>query len=175
MLEALAAALLVGVINTLADYISVELKLQSKPIYIFARIALTCYCVGGFVGARARQLMMGTMGGLMIGAFVSAAYYLLAPSWESTALVVAWLVFWVGFSLLEALLQEGTGIVDGLLQGVAAAALSAGFFYAISNVWAAPESRDPNIWRELVRWSAAFSPGLVILFWRRPGGLTTSG
>lgn len=173
MLEALATALLVGVINTLADYISVELKLESKPIYIFARIALTCYCVGGIVGARARQLMMGAMGGLMIGAFVSGAYYLLAPSWGSTALVVAWLVFWVGFSLLEALLQEGT-IVGGLLQGVAAAALSAGFFYAISNVWAAPASRDPNIWRELVRWSVGFAPGLVILFWRRPGGLTTS-
>jgi hypothetical protein len=30
-LEALAAAFLVGVINTLTDYISVELKLQSKP------------------------------------------------------------------------------------------------------------------------------------------------
>jgi len=37
MLEALATAFLVGVINTLADYISVELKLQSKPIYLFAR------------------------------------------------------------------------------------------------------------------------------------------
>src|SRR3954471_24554695 len=174
MLEALAAALLVGVINTLADYISVELKLQSKPIYLFARIALTCYCVGGIVGARARQLMMGTMGGLMIGVFVSAAYTLLAPSWESTALVAAWLAFWVGFSLLKALLQE-TGIVDGLLQGVAAAALSAVFFYAISNVWAAPASRDdPNIWRELVKWSAAFWPGLVILFWGRLERLTTS-
>lgn len=175
MLEALATALLVGVINTLADYISVELKLESKPIYLFARVALTCYCVGGIVGARARQLMMGAMGGLMIGAFVSAAYYLLAPSWGSTGLVVAWLVFWVGFSLLEALLQERIGIVAGLLLGVAAAALSAGFFYVISNLWAAPVSRDPNIWRELVRWSAAFLPGLVILFWRRPGGLTTSG
>jgi hypothetical protein len=175
MLEALAAALLVGVINTLGDYISVELKLQSKPIYVFARIALTCYCVGGIVGARARQLMMGTVGGLMIAAFVAAAYYLLAPSAESTALAVAWLVFWVGFSLLEALLQGGTGITGGLLQGVAAAALSAVFFYAISDVWAAPASRDPNIWRELVRWSAAFSPGLVILFWRQSGGLATSG
>ena len=169
MLEALATALLVGVINTLADYISVELKLESKPIYLFARIALTCYCVGGIIGARARQMMMGTVGGLMIGAFVSAAYYLLAPSWGSTALVVAWLVFWVGFSLLGALFHEGTGIVNGLLLGVAAAALSAGFLYAISNVWAAPVSRDPNIWRELVRWSVTFLPGLVILFWRRSG------
>src|SRR3954469_16018454 len=100
MLEALAAAILVGLINTLAEYISVEMKLQSTPIYVFARIALTCYCVGGIVGARARQLMMGTMGGLMIGAFVSAMYYLLAPSAETIALVLAWLGFWVGFSLL---------------------------------------------------------------------------
>ena len=175
MLEALAAALLVGLINTLADYISVELKLESKPIYLFARIALTCYCVGGIVGARAKQLMMGMVGGLMIGAFVSGAYYLLPASWESTALVVAWLIFWVCFSLLEAVLQGGIGIVGGLLQGVAAAALSAAFFYTISSVWTPPGSRDPNLWRELVRWSAAFSPGLVILFWRRPEGLTTSG
>src|SRR3954467_14104228 len=51
MLEALAAALLVGVINTLGDYISVELKLEAKPIYVFARIALTCYCGGPIVVA----------------------------------------------------------------------------------------------------------------------------
>src|SRR3954465_14582506 len=106
MLEPPGAAPPVGWINALADYISVELKLESKPIYLFARIALTCYCVGGIVGARARQLMMGTMGGLMIGVLVSAAYNLLAPSWESTALVTAWLAFWVGFSLLKAFLQE---------------------------------------------------------------------
>jgi hypothetical protein len=174
MLEALAAALLVGVINTLADYISVELKLQSKPIYVFARIALTCYCIGGIVGARARQLMMGTMGGLMIGAFVAAVYYLLAPSAETVALVLAWLVFWVGFSMLAALLQGGTNIVAGLLQGVGAAALSAVFFYTISNVWPAAASSDPNIWREMVKWSVAFLPGLVILFWREPGSQTTT-
>src|SRR4029079_5644944 len=100
-------------------------------------IALTCYCVGGIVGARARQLMMGTMGGLMLGAFVSAVYYLLAQSAETTALVLAWLIFWVGFSMLAALLQGGTNIVAGLLQGVAAAALSAIFFYTIPNGWPA--------------------------------------
>jgi len=175
MLEALAAALLVGVINTLADYISVELKLQSKPIYVFARIALTCCCIGGIVGARARQLMMGTMGGLMIGAFVAAVYYLLAPSAETMALVLAWLIFWVGFSMLTALLQGGPNIVAGLLQGVAAALLSAVFFHTIPSVWPAAASSDPNIWREMVKWSVAFLPGLVILFWRAPGGLTTSG
>jgi hypothetical protein len=167
MLEALAAALLLGGINTIADYIALELKLQSKPIYVFARIALICYCVGGIVGARARQLMMGMVGGLMIGALVSAAYYLLAPSVGWTALAVAWVLFWLGFSLLEAVLHGGTSVVNGLLQGAAAAALSAGFFYAISNVLIEPASRDPSLWRVLVTWSAAFFPGFVVLFWRR--------
>jgi len=167
MLEALAAALLLGGINTIADYIALELKLQSKPIYVFARIALICYCVGGIVGARARQLMMGMVGGLTIGALVSAAYYLLAPSVGWTALAVAWVLFWLGFSLLEAVLHGGTRVVYGLIQGAAAAALSAGFFYAISNVLIEPASRDPSLWRVLVTWSAAFFPGFVVLFWRR--------
>ncbi len=167
MLEALAAALLLGGINTIADYVALELKLQSRPIYVFARIALICYCVGGIVGARARQLMMGMVGGLMIGALVSAAYYLLAPSVGWTAVAAAWVCFWLGFSLLEALLHGGTSVGSGLLQGAAAAALSAGFFYGISNIWTEPASRDPNLWRVLVTWSAAFFPGFVILFWRR--------
>jgi hypothetical protein len=167
MLEALAAALLLGGINTIADYVAIELKLQSRPIYVFARIALVCYCVGAIVGARARQLMMGMVGGLMIGALVSAAYYLLAPSVGWTALAVAWVLFWLGFSLLEALLQGGTSIALGLLQGAAAAALSAGFFYGISNIWMDPRSSDPNLWRVLVTWSAAFFPGFIVLFWRK--------
>jgi hypothetical protein len=167
MLEALAAALLLGGINTIADYVALELKLQARPIYVFARIALICYCVGGIVGARARQLMMGMVGGLMIGALVSASYYLLAPSLGWSAFAVAWILFWLGFSLLEALLQGGTGIGGGLLQGAAAAVLSAGFYFAISNIWTEPTSRDPSLWRVLVTWSAAFFPGFVVLFWRR--------
>lgn len=167
MLEAFAAALLLGGINTIADYAALELKLQSKPIYVFARVALICYCVGAIVGARARQLMMGMVGGVMIGALVSACYYLLAPSAGFAALAVAWVFFWIGFSLLEALLQGGTSIGIGLLQGAAAAALSAGFFYAISNIWIDPRSSDPVLWQVLVTWTAAFLPGFVVLFWRK--------
>ena len=96
MIEALAAALLLGGINTIADFVSSEMRLQAKPIYAFARIALICYCVGGIVGARAKQLMIGTIGGVMIGALVGGAYYFLAPSiGQQAALGVAWGLFWV--------------------------------------------------------------------------------
>jgi hypothetical protein len=167
MLEALAAALLLGGINTIADYISVEMRLQARPIYIFARVILICYCVGGIVGARARQLMMGMVGGLMIGALVAAAYYLLAPSIGWSALAIAWSLFWLAFSLLDALLYGSTSIAGALLQGAAAALLSGGFFYAITNIWVERPSTDPNLYRVLVTWSAAFLPGFIVLFWRR--------
>ena len=168
MLEALAAALLLGGINTIADAVSSELKLEARPIYVLARVVLICYCVGGIVGARARQLMMGTVGGLMIGALVSAAHYLLAPPLGWGGLAAAWVCFWLGFSLLDALLQGGASAGGAVLQGAAAAILSAGFYYAISNVWPeAPSRDDPNLLRALISWSAAFLPGFIVLFWRK--------
>ena len=80
MLEAVAATLLLGGINTIADFVSTELRVGSNPLYILGRVVLICYCVGGIVGARARQMLMGSVGGVMIGALVSAVYYLLLPS-----------------------------------------------------------------------------------------------
>lgn len=168
MLEALAAAILLGGINTIADVVSSELKLGARPIYVFARIALICYCVGGIVGARARQLMMGTLGGLMIGSMVAAAYYLLAPTVGWGALAVAWGLFWLGFSLLDAMLHGGSSFGIAVLQGSAAAVLSGVFFYAITNIWKDAPGLDPSLPRVLVTWSAAFLPGFILLFWRRP-------
>jgi hypothetical protein len=166
MIEALAAALLLGGINTIADFVSTELKLGARPIYVLARVVLICYAVGGIVGARARQLMMGTVGGLMIGALVSAVYYLLAPVAGWTALALAWSFFWLGFSLLDAVLHGGSA-VGAILQGLAAALLSGGFYYGIAKIWPQDPSLDPNLWLTLVSWSAAFFPGFIVLFWRR--------
>ncbi len=82
---------------------------------------------------------MSTVGGLMIGAVVSAVYYLLAPQFGWVGLALAWSVFWLGFSLLDALLHGGSAL-GAVLQGVGAA---------------------------LAWWSAAFFPGFIVLFWRR--------
>jgi hypothetical protein len=169
MIEAFAAALLLGGINTLADFISSEMRLQAKPIYMFARIALICYCVGGIVGARAKQLMIGTIGGVMIGALVAGAYYFLAPSMGTqSALGVAWALFWISFSLLDALMQGGASFAGALFQGAVAAVLSAGFYLALNGFWPKMSSND-DLWLLKVgtTWAAAFFPGFVVLFWRR--------
>ena len=166
MLEALATALLLGGINTLADYASAELKLQSRPIYVFLRVLLACYCVGAVVGARSRQLMIGMLGGLMIGAFVAGVYYLLTPILGWGAVAAAWTLFWVAFSALETIFLGGS-VVGAILQGVIAAALSGGLFYSVSGIWPAAASQDPNLWRALVLWFVPLAPGFIVLFWHK--------
>ena len=167
MLEAIAAAFLVGGINTIADAVIAEMKLDAKPIYVFARAVLICYCVGAIVGARARQLLMGSVGGLMIGGLVGMAHYLLAPAVGWAGVAVAWALFWIGFSLLDTLLDGRTNVGLAILQGIAGAVLSGVFFYAIRNVWTEGSAADPSLLRGLVSWSAAFLPGFVVLFWRK--------
>ena len=169
MIEALAAALLLGGLNTLADFISSEMRLQTKPIYAFARIGLVCYVVGGIVGARAKQLMIGTLGGLMVGALVAGSYYFLVPAvGVQNALGIAWALFWISFSMLDALLQGGASFGGALLQGAIAAVLSAGFYLALSGIW--PKSlsgEDLKLLKVGTTWAAAFFPGFLVLFWRR--------
>ena len=167
MLEAIAAAFLVGGINTIADALIAEMKLDAKPIYVFARAVLIYYCVGAIVGARGRQLLMGSVGGLLIGALVGMAHYVLAPALGWAGLAVAWALFWVSFSLLDTLLEGRTDVGLALLQGTAGAVLSGVFFYAIRNVWTEGTSGDPSLLRGLVSWSAAFLPGFIVLFWRK--------
>jgi hypothetical protein len=169
MIEAIAAALLLGGINTLADFAAVELRLTTRPVYAFARIALICYVVGAVVGARARQLMIGTIGGVMIGALAGGAHYFLAPviGFEPSIAIV-WVIFWVSFSLLDALVEGGGGIGTAFLQGLLAALASGGFFYAASGILATALPKDvPLLARSAMTWSVAFLPGFIVLFWRR--------
>ena len=167
MLEALAAALLVGGINTIADALIAELKLDAKPIYVLGRAVLICYCVGAIVGARARQLMMGTVGGLLIGALVGLAHYLLVPVLGWAGLAVAWTLFWVSFSLLDTLVEGRSNVPLAALLGAGGAALSGVFFYALRNLWPEVSGGEPSLLRGMVSWSAAFLPGFIVLFWRK--------
>jgi len=145
MFEALAAALILGGINAIGDFVSAELRLTNRPIYMFARIALICYCVGGLVGARARQLLIGTIAGLAIGLLVAAAYHLLAPRVGWGGLAVAWALFWICFSLLDAVLQGGA--VEALVRGAIAVVLSGIVFYVITTMLVELRSSEPNLLR----------------------------
>jgi hypothetical protein len=166
MLEAIATAVLLGGINTLIDFVSLEFKLETRPIYLLARVVLICYCTGLIVGARAKQILIGSITGIVMGLVLGAGYYMLMPVIGWWGLALTWTLFWVAFGLVDTLLQEG-GAVTAILVSLAAAALSGLAFYAVSTVWSETSPETPSHIRGLVVWTSAFLPGFVVVFWRR--------
>src|SRR5262245_45406462 len=153
MIEALATALLLGALNALLDFVTAELKLETRPIYILARVVLVCSVVGTIIGARGRQLMIGAVSGIAIGVLLGGAYHMLLTPLGFGALALTWLVFWVFFGLLEVLLQEGRGVALAIALSIGAAALSALVYYALSRVWQ-PVADQPSYLRVLAIWTS---------------------
>ena len=167
MIEALAAALLLGAISTLFDVAAAELELQGRPAYVLARTLAISFYIGGIVGARARQIATGVISGLFPAALAAAIYFGLTPMIGTAALALAWVGFWAAFCLLDAMLGEGISPSASLVLGLAAAVISGAAFQAIASGWVEESPQEPNLLRALVLWTATFLPGFVALFWRR--------
>jgi hypothetical protein len=167
MMDAFAGALVLGGINTIADVVAGQLRLGSQALYPVGRVLLACYCVGGLIGLQSRQLMIGTLSGLMLGTLIAGVYVVLLPSLGTGALWLAWAFFWLGFAGCEAVLRGEIGPTSAVVQGVGAAALSGMMWYAISRMWPESSPSDPHIIRSFVLWTGTFVSGFVPLFWRR--------
>jgi hypothetical protein len=166
MIEAIATAVLLGGINTLIDFGTTEYKLEARPIYLVGRILLVCYISGTIVGARARQLMIGSFSGILIGVLLSGLYHVLLPSLGLGAMVATWTLFWLAFALLEALLQDARRALVAVLLGLGAALLSGLLFWMLPRVWTESDPDQPSYLRLLVLWTSAFLPGFVVVFWQ---------
>jgi hypothetical protein len=167
VIEALAAALLLGVISTMFDAGAAELELQGRQAYLLGRTLAIGFCIGGIVGARTRQMVTGVVSGLFPAALAGAIYFVLTPTIGTAALVLAWVAFWAAFCLLDAMLGEGISPSASLVLGIAAALISGATFQAIVAGWVEESPEQPNVLRALVLWTATFLPGFVALFWRR--------
>ena len=149
------------------DVATAELELQGRPAYLLARSLAISFCIGGIVGARARQMTMGLVCGLFPAALAAAIYFGLTPMIGTAALALAWVGFWAAFCLLNAMLGEGISPSASLVLGLAAAAISGAAFQAITSGWVEDSLEEPNLLRGLMLWTATFLPGFVALFWRR--------
>ena len=89
MMDAFAGALALGGINTMGDVVAGQLKLGSQALYPVGRILLACYVVGGLIGLQSRQLMIGTLSGLMLGTLIAGVYVVLLPLLGTGALWLA--------------------------------------------------------------------------------------
>jgi hypothetical protein len=75
VIEALAAALVLGGISTMFDVATAELELQGRPAYLLARTLAISICIGGIVGVRVRQMAIGVVSGLFPAALAAAIYF----------------------------------------------------------------------------------------------------
>ena len=165
MIESLATALLLGGINTVFDFVWPHLKLGAPGG--FSRVMVVCFAVGMLVGARAREVMIGALGGLLISAAVLGAHEYLRVNNSAYTLYLPWALFWIAFGLLDAMLNRDRKVYFAVLQALAAAAAAGAAYYAFGSVWNHTSRIEATYLVTLIAWTATFAPGFVILFWHR--------
>ena len=163
MLHALAAAIALGVLMTLGDFLWEALHIRHRVLNGVIHGATMCLCIGLAIGLRARKPPIAAAAGVVIGVIAAASFYALAPLLRWGAMFPAWMLFWILFALLQQRLRRDERVVTAAVRGVIAATLSGIAFYLISDIWI-HESRYPSMALRLAAWVFAFLPGFVVLF-----------
>jgi len=168
VIYAAVASVLLGVLMTFGDFIWAALQIHNRVAYGLVHGAAMCLAIGAFVGARVKQAFAGAVIGPIIGVLAAAGFYVLAPTLGWGAMFPMWMLLWICFGLMGAVLGSGRGAGGAILQGIIAAVLSGLAFYAISGIWTNPPPGGPNYLRNFLSWSFAFLPGFAALFWAEP-------
>ena len=163
ILTALGAALLLGAVMTAGDFVWAYFNVRHTRVSGISHGVAMCLCLGAVVGGRAGRLGAGLAAGPLIGVLAAGAFYVLAPTFRSGAMLLAWMFFWICFALLQhALVNER--LPKALGRGLIAAVTSGLAFYAISGIWTDPPAGAPNYAMQFLYWSFAFLPGFLSLF-----------
>lgn len=162
--DAALAALFLGAIMTLGDFVWAAAHVQHRVAYGVAHGAVMCLCIGAVIGLRARRIAAGALAGPIIGVAAAALFYLLAPRLHWSAMLPAWMLFWILFALLQHKLAGREPARRAIVRGLAAAILSGVAFYAISGIWTSHAPGGPNYAVNFVSWTFAFLPGFLALF-----------
>jgi hypothetical protein len=165
MFDAIIAAVFLGAVSTMGDFVWAELRLSHKMIYGIVHGAVICLAIGSMVGMRSKSMIAGALLGPVVGVLGAGTYYLLAPMLGWGALAPAWMLLWIAFGFLATLLGGKGGMRVAFARGAAAAVLSGVAFWAISGIWTSPSPEGPNYARHFFSWTFAFLPGFAALFW----------
>jgi hypothetical protein len=164
LIAAFAASLFLAVVMTTGDFVWAFFSVPHLAVYGVAHGAVMCLAIGAVIGARARRPAAGALAGPLVGVLAAGAFYALAPALRWTAMLPAWMLFWILFAVLQQRLTRGESMTHALLRGIAAAVVSGGSFYAISGIWTSHSPDGPNYIVNFASWCVAFLPGFVCLF-----------
>ncbi len=162
MLHAFVAAMFLGAVSTLGDFVWAFFHVRHRTLYGILHGAVICLCIGMVIGWRGRRLPAGAVAGPAIGIAAAGLFYVLAPFIRYGAMYFAWMFFWCCFALLQEQLSVSRDYRFMAIRGLAAALASGAAFYALG-IWRS-DPDAPNYLVTFIRWSCAFLPGFVALF-----------
>lgn len=168
MRDAIAAAVLLGVVMTFGDFVWAALRLPHLRAYGVVHGAVMCLFFGLVIGWRSGRIAAGAVAGPIIGVVAALVFYALAWKLRYVALLPAWMSFWILFAFFQQWLSRAESPGAAALRGTVAAVLSGLAFVAISGIWTRP-SAVPQYHVNLAAWSFAFLPGFLSLFLRTKG------
>jgi hypothetical protein len=165
---ALLGAVLLGGVMTAGDFVWANWRVPHRVVYGLVHGAVMCFCIGSVIGVRARRGLAGALAGPVVGVVAAGMFYLLAPWLRWSAMLPAWMLFWLLFAVLQQRLRRDEPATGALLRGLLAAVASGAAFYAISGIWTRPSRGGPDYSVHFVSWTLAFLPGFLALFWPFP-------
>jgi hypothetical protein len=169
LIPAVFGALLMAVLSTVADYVWFT---GFPPHEWYSGVihgAALFVGLGGYLGFRRGKVAIGAIGGLASGMIAAALFYVLAPlGLGYNAMVVSWVLLWIGLATLQTRLEGQIDPAHGAIRGVLTAFVAAlGFavvLYQLYRRW--PPDTFPAV-KHFVAWSMAYLPGLYVLL-KRP-------
>jgi hypothetical protein len=167
---AVAGALIIGALMTFGDWVWAVLELPHRVVLGLIHGLVLCCGIGLYLGFPRRAATRGALIGGAIGLGAAALFYALAPLLKWSAMLPAWMAFWIAFGVL---LWRGMGepiatLGEAVVRGVVAAFGSGLAFYSIMGIWTSHPPGGPDYLRHFGSWSFAFLPGFVALLAERP-------
>lgn len=166
MRKAIIGALLIAAVSTLGDFVWAGLHLRHRPLYGLTHGTLLFLCIGLYLGALERQVIVGAVAGAIIGLLAAGSFYVLAPLAGYSVMFGVWAFVWLALVVLAGRIlrrQHPLGWPAVLKRGLAAAVGSGIAFYLISGIW---RPFNPVGWDyavHYVSWTFAYLPAFLAM------------
>ena len=169
LVAAVVAALLIGALNTLGDFVWAHFELRHRPAFGLIHGLILCLGIGLCLGVPRQRPARGAIGGALLGLGAAGGFYLLATLMGYAAMFVLWMALWIAFGLLSGrgLGEPRASIAESLGRGALAAVGSGAAFYAISGIWQRHPTDAGDYAYRFACWTFAFLPGFLALIARR--------
>jgi hypothetical protein len=164
MVPAIVGALLLAGLSTAADYIWF-LNIPQHQVSSGAIHGSTLFAaLGGYLGWRKGQRIVGLIGGLLSGLVAALSFYLLAPIGGYYMMLVSWLLLWILLAALQTHLDGQLNIARAVGRGLVTAIVAGlGFAVVLFELYRGWPPPTFSVFKHFVAWSMAYVPGLYVL------------